>query len=515
MVVLYNWGNYIYYIIMMEEKMKVRILTAMIFIFLFLSVSLVYSAVVYMNPASQDSQSIGKFVEFNIKVKEVIDLAAYQIEISFDKTAIKLTSLSEGDFLKTGFGDDPSIEGTIPFVMTTATSPSKSTQFDSITPDVYVDVNSVGKLVVANSRYSTNELKGVDGEGGLLSLTFEVLVNKASNIQLNAPFDDSELILVDSKSAVIESQLAGAVINEAPVCVKGDVNNDGEINAKDVTLTLRISVGLITPTPQELCAADITDDGNVNSQDAIKILKKSAGLEAPAIEPVNDLNVVTKIKLDDVHSTSGGNISVPLRITQAGIVAGGDILITYDPTILNAVDVLSDQDLLLMANTSKPGIIKISFANSVGYESDILAEIKFNVISDNTSRLSLQQATLYRDDLMPIKPKKEDGWFTSWAMPAKDNALLQNFPNPFNPETWIPFQLKQDSDVAIKIFSATGELVRELDLGTKPAGMYVSQDRAAYWDGKNKFGIPVASGIYFYSVKTKDFSAVRKLIVLK
>jgi hypothetical protein len=514
MVVLYIWGNYIYYKIMMEEKMKVRILPAMIFIFLFLSVSLVYSAVVYMDPTSQDSPSIGKFVEFNVKVKEVTDLAAYQIEISFDKTAIKLTSLNEGDFLKTGFGDDSSIEGTIPFVMTTATSPSKSTPFDSITPEVYADVNSVGKLVVANSRYSTNELKGVDGEGGLLNLKFEVLESKASNIQLNAPFDDPKLILVDSKLAVIESQLAGAEIKEPPACVKGDVNNDGKIDAKDASLTLRISVGLITPTPQENCGADITNDGVVNSKDATKILRKAVGLEAPAREPVNDLNVVTKIKLDDVQGTFGGNVSVPLRITQASIIAGGDILITYDPTILNAVDVLSEQDFL-MANISKSGIIKISFANTVGCESDILAEIKFNVISDNTSRLSLQQVTLYRDDLMTIKPKMEDGWFTSWAMPAKENALLQNFPNPFNPETWIPFQLKQDSDVAIKIYSATGELVRELDLGTKPAGMYVSQDRAAYWDGKNKFGIPVASGIYFYSVKTKDFSAVKKLIVLK
>jgi hypothetical protein len=57
--------------------------------------------------------------------------------------------------------------------------------------------------------------------------------------------------------------------------------------------------------------------------------------------------------------------------------------------------------------------------------------------------------------------------------------------------------------------------VRELDLGNKSAGMYISQNRAAYWDGKDKFGTPVASGIYFYSVKTKDFSAVRKLTILK
>jgi len=95
------------------------------------------------------------------------------------------------------------------------------------------------------------------------------------------------------------------------------------------------------------------------------------------------------------------------------------------------------------------------------------------------------------------------------------SRLMQNFPNPFNPETWIPYQLTRDSDVAIRIYSVTGEMVRELHLGYRPAGIYASRDEAAYWDGRNESGIPVASGLYFYTIRTGDFSATSKMIITR
>jgi hypothetical protein len=104
---------------------------------------------------------------------------------------------------------------------------------------------------------------------------------------------------------------------------------------------------------------------------------------------------------------------------------------------------------------------------------------------------------------------------TSWSVRPEQSALLQNFPNPFNPETWIPYHLREASEVTIQIYRATGELVQELRLGYKPAGSYLSRDTAAYWDGTNRSGAPVASGLYFYSIRAGDFAAVRKLTVLK
>ena len=93
--------------------------------------------------------------------------------------------------------------------------------------------------------------------------------------------------------------------------------------------------------------------------------------------------------------------------------------------------------------------------------------------------------------------------------------LGQNFPNPFNPETWIPYQLEKSSDVALQIYDMSGSIVRTIDLGFKSRGFYMTRSTAAYWDGRNNMGEQVASGVYFYSLQTSDFSATRKMLILK
>ncbi len=97
----------------------------------------------------------------------------------------------------------------------------------------------------------------------------------------------------------------------------------------------------------------------------------------------------------------------------------------------------------------------------------------------------------------------------------KRTALLANYPNPFNPETWIPYQLGNDAHAAIRIYSQTGELVRSLDLGFQPAGYYVGKARAAYWDGRNGSGELLASGVYFYQLITPASTVTRKMVIVK
>ena len=97
----------------------------------------------------------------------------------------------------------------------------------------------------------------------------------------------------------------------------------------------------------------------------------------------------------------------------------------------------------------------------------------------------------------------------------EETALLPNYPNPFNPETWIPYQLSEPAEVTLRIYAINGELVRTLALGQMPAGIYQSRTRAAYWDGKNDLGESVASDIYFYTLKAGDFTATRKMLIRK
>ncbi|MDE2725366.1 MAG: dockerin type I domain-containing protein, partial [Gemmatimonadota bacterium] len=101
------------------------------------------------------------------------------------------------------------------------------------------------------------------------------------------------------------------------------------------------------------------------------------------------------------------------------------------------------------------------------------------------------------------------------AFTPKETALLPNYPNPFNPETWIPYQLAKPADVILTIYDIQGRVVRDLDLGHQRAGMYQSKSRAAYWDGRNAVGEPVASGVYFYTLTAGDFTATRKLLIRK
>ena len=97
----------------------------------------------------------------------------------------------------------------------------------------------------------------------------------------------------------------------------------------------------------------------------------------------------------------------------------------------------------------------------------------------------------------------------------KQTVLLPNYPNPFNPETWIPYQLANPADVSITIYTSDGKLVRKLDIGHQQIGLYQNRSQAAYWDGKNTLGEVVASGVYYYSLAAGDFTATRKMLILK
>ncbi len=97
----------------------------------------------------------------------------------------------------------------------------------------------------------------------------------------------------------------------------------------------------------------------------------------------------------------------------------------------------------------------------------------------------------------------------------KETALLHNYPNPFNPETWIPYQLAESAEVTLTIYDMNGGMVRRLTVGYQAAGMYRSRSRAVYWDGRNRVGESVASGLYFYTLIAGEFSGTRRMLILK
>jgi hypothetical protein len=103
-------------------------------------------------------------------------------------------------------------------------------------------------------------------------------------------------------------------------------------------------------------------------------------------------------------------------------------------------------------------------------------------------------------DFVEVKPRRTE--------------LLPNYPNPFNPETWIPYRLSEEADVTVYIFDSRGQLIRTILVGRKSAGTYIGKSKAVHWDGKNDGGERIASGVYFYQLKAGRFSDTKKLAVM-
>lgn len=455
------------------------------------------TATIMIDPAAQNSPKVGESINVSVKAGDVNDVFGYEFNLGFDNTAIKLSKIEEGEFLRA--------DGmpTITFL-----SLDKNIVYlKDINQDSLNMVNLTGSMKVAGVRLSVES--GINGIGSLVKLTFEVKEAKKSSLILNdVKLADSNAVRIsplDVKSGVIEFSQG----------IKGDVNNDEVVNARDAVLVLRISAGLLVPDEYQKWAADIVEDGVINSRDAVRILRISAGFAAPAMDIIAKYGGKVNLSMSDARGVAGENITVPIQVDNSHILGGGDISISYNPSVLRATGVVPDQGLLMESNLNEPGNIRMAFAVSNNFNSKTIANIKFHIISDDFSILSFKKADLFTSETQNLVCRSIDKEFRSYAIPPERSELLQNFPNPFNPETWIPYQLMIGGNVTIKIYNAAGEVIRELDLGHKNPGLYISKDRAAYWDGNNKFGMPVASGIYFYSIQAGDFSAVKKLIILK
>jgi hypothetical protein len=274
----------------------------------------------------------------------------------------------------------------------------------------------------------------------------------------------------------------------------GDVSGNGTISAYDAALILQYVVGLISEFPAD-----------------------SMGSPS-AISPRSYI-----VRIPEISAKAGDRIYVPIAIDDAtGLFAGG-ISLKYDRTVLRAIKALPDMALngsYWKANTELDGEVRFAFATTPppsppstgGSErGGNLLMVEFEVLPNvegKTSRLIIDNVNLSNS----LNITKINGSIT--VIPSTF-ALLQNYPNPFNPDTWIPFKLAADESVTILIYNQKGQLIRTIVLGQKAAGVYLSKDKAAYWDGRDDLGEKVSSGVYFYSLRAGEFIATRKLVVVK
>ena len=263
----------------------------------------------------------------------------------------------------------------------------------------------------------------------------------------------SKLYWTNSRGRVQSANLEGRKIQNVV---------DGLGNPGDMVLSNSIEAPVAGGTPSESGTTDsnkydINGDGSVDSKDVDALI---VAVAAGVTDAKYDVNGDGKVDIFDVSAVSSkrddGAAAAPALLgTKLSIVQ---------------IDRLQDQiDLLIASNDRSPDTMRLL--------------------------IYLQQL------IVMARPEK--------------TQLLANYPNPFNPETWIPYELATDTTVKITIYNTQGVVIRTLALGHQSAGYYTGRDRAAYWDGRNALGEQVASGIYFYQFETDDMSSMRKMVILK
>ena len=207
--------------------------------------------------------------------------------------------------------------------------------------------------------------------------------------------------------------------------------------------------------------------------------------------------------------------AVSADLNKDGVVNILDLVLVasqFGTTGITAADLNGDnkvniQDLVLVANAWGD----VAAAPAAGQSSAALVNTWLQLAQQNASdavSTSLPDGFSYARGIQVLEQLAE-------ALTPEKTALLVNYPNPFNPETWIPYQLSKAADVTITIHASDGNLVRMLVLGHQDAGTYKTRTQAAYWDGKNALGETVASGLYFYTLTAGDFTATRRMLILK
>ena len=211
-----------------------------------------------------------------------------------------------------------------------------------------------------------------------------------------------------------------------------------------------------------------------------------------------------------VFTGGAGQVVLVPRDTAPGTKIGAPIAAT-DPDGDTLKYILSGTDAGLFRIGKKTGQLRTH--RPLNFEAKNTYSVAVTV-SDNRWHVTIG-VTIMVVDVQENRNMPEVPGAPARSVPPAETALLANYPNPFNPETWIPYQLSKPAQVTVTLYNIQGVIVRELALGHKPAGVYRIRSRAVHWDGRNASGEKVATGVYFYTFTAGDYTATRKMLIRK
>ena len=226
----------------------------------------------------------------------------------------------------------------------------------------------------------------------------------------------------------------------------------------------------------------------------------SNSIAAPTATPTTTRSTTTASNKYDVNGDGSVNNADSDAITVA--IAAGATDAKYDVNGDGKVNVFDLVEIIANRDPGAAGAPTLFGMKMSAVQIDFIQEqIDLLIAMNDRSPAALRTLIYLQQLLVTARPEK--------------TQLLANYPNPFNPETWIPYELATDTHVRLTIYNTQGVVIRTLQLGHQSAGYYVGRDRAAYWDGRNALGEQVASGLYFYQLETDEMSLMRKMVILK
>ena len=472
------------------------------------------TAHVNVTPYSVVLPAIGEQFTINLSIVEGENVGGYQLTVGFDETILRYVESANGDYLSPGSFFVPPV------------------------------VSKDAVTLSATSLTGTS-----NGDGTLATVTFEVLEVKESAIAL------SDLILADSAgkpfsvltySGRIEPTLSSSttVVDLTPFPVASP--SIGE----RLAFNIRISDG------QNVAGYQVSLQYNIK---ALKPVLASNGLYLPDASPAKPLISEGVVTLGASSTTGVGDgdgilatITFEVLTVQASTVSVSGYLTT--PNGLRSTPTFKGAEVIvaLLGDVNRDGTVNIldlvlvasSFGQQVpetGNPADVNEDGIVNVIDLVTVAGAIGSGaaapSLHPQALAALTTADVQQWLTQAqhvdmndamaqrgirfleqllaALIPKETALLSNYPNPFNPETWIPYQLAEPAEVTLTIYAVDGTVVRTLVLGYQPVGIYQDKSRAVYWDGKNEVGESLASGVYFYTLTAGEFTATRKMLIRK
>ena len=364
-----------------------------------------------------------------------------------------------------------------------------------------VTLNLTGTYVYPDRRsgFQTEGLKIKGNPLSYASINTHIPAMQAKGIEV--VFDDTAhpaliKIVGDGQTGT------SGVLLASPFVVEVQDESAQPMKDVSVTFTIHSGGGILSPTTTQTDA-----DGKARATLTLgwtpgttTVHATAAGFKSYVLFKATATVLTDHIMAEDVNGD--GVIDVEDLVLVAASFGAVPIPGVLPSTDVNGDGKINNEDVLLvlaaLEATSTPAGPSFGTQPTVASLQHWIAEAKLHSTRDTT----FQRGILILEQLLA-------------ALTPEETALLPNYPNPFNPETWIPYQLAKPVDVKISIYAVDGTLVRTLDVGHQSVGIYESKNRAAYWDGRNALGEPVASGVYFFTLTAGEFTATRRMLIRK